>query len=318
MKLKTKFNSPNMHLKTINFISNRKEPKNLIKNISKNLELTLLLKKEKEKSNSTTQTQKNNKINENSKINSQTYLYETFYNHNSEKRNNFKKNSNLFLLSHKLNEKNNRVFFYNENNKEINTINLNSKKSRFSLNDICYNSIINDFCKNNNKYFKHKKNNIDMYHYYDLNQRRIEKIIPNINEYLDNNIKKEFLKTSFKFRKKNCKNFCTSNDLNKHISNYKKYKFKSKNINKIKENIKNDSEEKNNKINLCLFNSINSINKNSHNNSKILFNNKKNKRDFSCKVAQRRKKKKFEYEKMNLDLNNKQKKIRIGLFDYLS
>ena len=338
MKNKPKLNSlNNMHLKINDFISNKKRKKYLLKDSPKNLERILLLKKEqeKEKSNSTTQTgQKNiiinfNKDNENIKLkNTQNNLYENFYNYNSEKRNSLKQKPNLFLVNNKVNRKKvkkRKIFFYNENNNnDLNTITINSKKNKLLLNEICYNSIINDFCKNNNKYFKHRKNDIDMYNYYDVNQRRIEKIIPNINEYLKNNIKKEFSKTNSKSKINRLKIFRTSNGLNNYIFNKIEYRPKSRSIDinktiRRKENSKNDSSNSNNnKINFCLVNSIISIKNKPIKNSKNLLNNKKNKRDFSCKVSKRRKMKLFEFEKIKLDFNNKKKKLSIGMVNYLS
>ena len=170
--------------------------------------------------------------------------------------------------------------------------------------DVCYNSIINKYKKDN--YYNFNNNNLNMYHYYDMNQRRIEKIIPKINEYLNNNsYKKKLLKKNFFIRKNNKeKNNMIQQTFNNFSHEYKKNK---KNLNLF-------NEENKDNIKLFLYNSINSdIN--------IMNNNKKNKRDFSCKVpcSNRRRKNKLEFEKMSLNIdNNKYKKIRIGMFRYLS
>ena len=160
MKLKTQKNGQNSILSTISLSSNKKEKKtNVKKDISKiiNNSLALLLNKEKEKANSTTQTGQKSLIysnEENTIYSSPKTLYETVY--NSENRKNiFKKNSKLFLLKDKLysrNEINGKLFFHYENGKKNNNdtnLDINNlrthKPNKLSLIDICYNSkIINN------------------------------------------------------------------------------------------------------------------------------------------------------------------------------
>ena len=334
MKLKSNLSGRNDLY--INFSTDRKERKKYLKEEFskkfKNLNINLHLKKEKEKANSTTQTgQKSLLYSNDEKINndSQKYLSKTFYN-NIEKRKKyiFKKNANLFLLNDILysrNEINGKLFFYNKNegdkNNEINMHNIknmiNKKSNRLNkltLIDICYNSIINKYNKKSN-YFKNINNNINMYHYNDLNQRKIEKIIPNINEYLNNNStrNKNFFQTNFiKCKKNKNNNFLIQNTYNNFNNKYnlnKNNKNKKKFKNLLCNNLKNEN------IELCLFNSI----KNSINEIKRIANNKKIvRRDFSCKASNKIKNNKFKFEKMDLNFNNKDKKISIGMFNYLS
>ena len=351
MKLKTNISGHNTILSTMSFSPNEKERRNILKsNRIKNLKnknLTLLLKNEKEKANSTTQTGQKSIIyskdeNKNYNYNRSKILFKSLY--NSEKRKEFfNKNSKVFLLNDTLyslkdngkflflyekgKNKNNNIISANNSNetngikdgnriKKIKTHNFN----KLSLIDICYNSIIYKYNKKNDNFFN--KNNIDMYHYYDLNQRRIEKIIPNINEYLNNNTeRKKFIKTHF-FKFKNDKdiNISLSNknkEIQKNLNPFN-YKSKKDKINNIKNrNIqKNKKEEINNNINLCLYNSIN--NKKIEDDRKLVNINKKNKRDFSCKFPHRKKNKKLIFEKMNLNIQNKEKKVRIGIFSFLS
>ena len=220
---------------TNNFSSDRKKKKKYFK-----YNITLLLKKEKEKekANSTTQTGQKSLIFSNDD-NNPKYLYKTF-NFNTERRKS-KNNSNLFLLNDKLfskNEVNGKLFFHYENEDDNNKnketkININNRKiyrlTKLSLIDICYNSLFNK----NDEYLQKKNNNIDMYHYNDLNQRKIERIIPNINEYLDNNSnkKKDFQKNIIKSNKNKVKNLLIQNTFNK--INHKQYSDKNKKFNNV-------------------------------------------------------------------------------------
>ena len=345
MKLKTKVNGQNSILSTISLSSNEKGKKNIIKkDISKNIynnSLTLLLNKEKEKANSTTQTGQKSLIysnEENTIYSSPKTLYETVY--NSENRKNiFKKNSKLFLLNDKLysrNEINGKLFFHYENDKKNNNdtnLDINNlkthKPNKLSLIDICYNSkIINNY-KRNSYHSNYINNNLDMYHYYDLNQRRIEKIIPNINEYLNNNTnKKKHFKINYiklKSNKDKNMNLNSPNSLNlPNRNNFIQYTFNNFNhkhkkyyLNKNNKN-RNFDESKNNTNNfddLVLFNSMNNCSL--LDNRRLTMNNKINKRDFSCKVPHRKRNKKIEFEKMKINIGKK-KKMSIGIINYLS
>ena len=335
MKLKSKLDGQNSILSAFSFSSNKKEKKNNIKkDISKNSynNLTFLLNKEKEKANSTTQTGQKSLIysnEENTIYSSPKTLYEIVY--NSENRKNiFKKNSKLFLLNDKLysrNEINGKLFFHYEDDKinnndinlEINNIKAH-KPNKLSLIDICYNSKINDNYERNNYHNNYINNNIDMYHYYDLNQRRIEKIIPNINEYLNNNKnkKKQFKKNCLKIKSNKEKllhSIKKRNFIQYTFNNFNhKYKKYHPNKNNKKKNF-DDSKNNNNIDDLILFNSSNNFSL--LDNKRLAINNKIKKRDFSCKVSYRKKNKKIEFEKMNINIDKK-KKMSIGIINYLS
>ena len=337
MKLKTQKNGQNSILSTISLSSNKKEKKtNVKKDISKiiNNSLALLLNKEKEKANSTTQTGQKSLIysnEENTIYSSPKTLYETVY--NSENRKNiFKKNSKLFLLKDKLysrNEINGKLFFHYENGKknnndtnlDINNLNIH-KPNKLSLIDICYNSkIINNFKRN----YYVNNNNLDMYHYYDLNQRRIEKIIPNINEYLNNNTnKKKYFKKNYIKLKSNKDKYIYLNSPNSPIKNNFiqftfgsfNHKYKNYYLNKNNKNKNFDESKNNNNVDdLILYNSMNRFSL--LDNKRPGMNNKINKRDFSCKVPHRKRNKKKEFEKMKINIIKK-KKMSIGIINYLS
>ena len=317
MKLKKNLNNKNAILNALSLSGEKNEGKNItINNISNNFKnnVSLLLKKEIGKTNSTTQTAQKSMINskeENSNYcnycNSHKTIYNTFFN-NEKRKNIFKKNSKLFLLNDKLytrNEFNGKFFFLQENfNKKNSDSYSNSKainkSNKLTLIDVCYNSIINNYLKDN---CFSSNNNLEMYHYYDKNQRRIEKIIPNINEYLINNSNEKKLprKKINKFKKY------------KNNNNYFQYTFN----NSIHEHKKNKKiqikfyEEKKNDINLFLYNSIN-------NGIKMINNKANNKQDFSCKVPHKKRKNHLDFEKITLNYDNKDKKLRIGMFNYLS
>jgi hypothetical protein len=114
---------------------------------------------------------------------------------NSDNKASEKDYNNYFILNDNLYTKNNvygKVYYQNNNSNDNkydkNNKSANQRKSyrlnNLTLIDICYNSVNNDYKTN---YPKIKSNNIDNYHYYDSTQRRIEKIIPKINEYLNEN-----------------------------------------------------------------------------------------------------------------------------------
>ena len=312
MKLKTYLINKKTIFNTLSLSKDKTRRKNILKvDISKNLKnrLSLVLKKEREKANSTTQTGQKSMIYSNEENSNHFISPKVFYNslnNNEKKKNLFKKNSKLFLLNDKLysrNEINGKLFFlYKKAKKKANDINSKTnniktnKLNKLSLIDVCYNSFIDNYKKDKCYSFN---NNLDMYHYYDTNQRRIEKIIPKINEYLNNNLnKKKFVKKKiFKFKKNN-------NNIFQHTFNNFAHEYK-KNKNK---NNKYD-EEKKNDINFCLYNALNDTK---------MTNNNKNKRDFSCKVSNKKRKYLFEFEKMNLNYGNKDKKFRIGILNYLS
>ena len=229
MKLKTYLNSKNTILNTLCLSKEKTRRKNLLKvDISKNFKnrLSLVLKKEKEKANSTTQTGQKSIRYSNEENSNHFNSHKVFYNslnNNEKKKKIFKKNSKLFLLNDKLysrNEINGKLFFLykkakvKDNDINSNTNNIKTNKlNKLSLIDICYNSIIGNYKKDKCNSFN---NNFDMYHYYDTNQKKIEKIIPNINEYLNNNLnKKKFVKKKiFKFKKNN------NNILNNNFNNF--------------------------------------------------------------------------------------------------
>jgi hypothetical protein len=205
-------------------------------------------------------------------------------------------------------------------NNDINIININNKKlfkiNNLTIKNIYYNTIIDTFIQ---KKKKSKDKNISMYHYYDLNQRRIERIIPNINEYLQNNTdnKKLFKANNIKAKSININN----NDNPKILiqrSNFN-YRPKSKDNNnnniKTKKNIKkNILMLKSENFDFCLFNSIN---------NKILSKNKKTLASSNEKVGRRifssktpfKKQKFWNLDNVNININNK---MRVGVFNYTS
>ena len=176
-----------------------------------------------------------------------------------------------------------------------------------------------------------------MYHYYDLNQRRIEQIIPNINEYLNNNINK---KKMFKTNNKNVKSNnditsinnssnCNSNDTQgfsiqrRNFNNKSKKKYYMKKFNKTKKKLLNLFSSytflknlKSEKDDLCLFNSIN----------KDILLKKKQKLVITDKQLEKRvfpsrpnkKKRLWELEYFNLNVINKDCKMRVGAINYTS
>lgn len=318
MKQKSNFLSKYMISKKNKFKTDKKDRKIFLKNdLSKNLKnfnISVLLKKEKEKemhkANSTTQTGQKSIIFHTNNGN--------IINDNSEIKTSEKNYNNYFILNDKLYTKNNvygKVYYQNNNSNDIkyekNDSYMNQRKSyrlnNMTLIDICYNSVNNDYKTN---YPKIKSNNIDNYHYYDSTQRRIEKIIPKINEYLDensaekNNSKKHRLTYSMGYKpNKDRYNFISNHNLYDYFKNYK-----NKERSRIKIN--------NKKLELCLYNSINS---DSFKNSKKLFKNKKiENRGFSSEFPHKNVKKLWEFQKMNLNFRKAENKIRIGMFDYIS
>ena len=350
MKSKDNLFSQNTISKTINSSNKKKERRTFNKNdFPKNFDLSLLLKKEKEreieKANSTTQTGQKSLFFSNDGIlnyNAHKTLYDTFY--NSERNKNIFKKNNFFILNDKLysrSKQNGKIHFQYENeknkNNEININSINKRKSyklnNLTIKDICYNSIINNYNKNNNYY---KDNNIDMYHYYDLNQRRIEQIIPNINEYLNNNTnKKKMFKTNNKRVKSNNditsnnNSNCNSNDTQgfliqrSNFNNKPKKKYYMNKFNKTKKkllnlfslytfrkNLKNENDD------LCLFNSMNKDILLKKKQKLVITDKQLEKRVFSSRPN--KKKRLWELEHLNLNVINKDCKIRVGAFNYTS
>lgn len=321
--------------KTLNFYIDMKERKLFLKNNInknyKNFNLSLLLQKEREiaKANSTTQTGQKSKIvnpntnNENYNYSLQRYINENNYEDDIENKKSVSKMNNFYVFGDKLYIKNNinningKIILQQTNDLNNNNNSINNRKSyRFnnmSLTDVCYNSIINSNYRMH--YPKIRNNNIDMYRYYDPIQRRIEKIIPNLNEYLDNNsIEKNK-------HQKMTKTYSSGYKPNKERNTYH-YAFLPKSLdNKNNNNIKtkkirilsaSKDFDKNKKINLCLYNSIND------NSSKKNYNKKIEIRDFSTRNRNRKIKKLWDLERMNLEFKLNKNKISIGIVNYIS
>ena len=319
MKQKKNFLNKYLISKNYKLKTDKKDRKIFLKNdISKNLKnfnISLILKREKEKeihkANSTTQTGQKSII---FHTNNDNIISENSDNKASEKDYN-----NYFILNDKLYTKNNvygKVYYQNNNSNDNkydkNDNSVNQRKSyrlnNLTLIDICYNSVINDYKTN---YPKIKSNNIDNYHYYDSTQRRIEKIIPKINEYLNENSTEK--NNSKKYRHTYAEGYKPNKDRYNFMSNNFLYDS-FKNL-KIKRNSRiNTSNCK--KLELCLYNSINS---DSFKNSKKLFKNKKiENRGFSSEFPHKNVRKLWEFQKLNLNFRKSENKIRIGMFDYIS
>jgi hypothetical protein len=319
MKQKSNFLSKYMISKKYKIRTDKKDKKIFLKcDLSKNLKnfnISLILKREREKelhkANSTTQTGQKSIIFHTNNDN--------IINENSDNKASEKDYNNYFILNDKLYTKNNvygKVYYQNNNSNDNkydkNDKSVNQRKSyrlnNLTLIDICYNSVNNDY-KNN--YPKIKSSNIDNYHYYDSTQRHIEKIIPKINEYLNEN------STEKNNSKKHRHTYATGYKPNKD-----RYNFMSSNI--LYDSFKNLKLKRSSRINttdskkleLCLYNSINS---DSFKNSKKLFKNKKiENRGFSSEFPHKNVRKLWEFQKLNLNFRKPENKIRIGIFDYIS
>ena len=251
-------------------------------------------------------------------------LYDNIY--NSERNKKILKNNKFFIFKDKLNSKRNtneKIFLRQENekkkNNDINIIDNNKKLyklNNLTIKNVYYNTIVDTFIQKKKKY-KDKK--ISMYHYYNLNQRRIERIIPNINEYLQNNTDNKKMFKAYNIKAKSINNnnkYNPKNVIQRSNFNYRP-KSKDNNNNNIKTKInikKNILMLKSENFDLCLFNSIN--NNISSKNKKILAssNEKVGRRIFSSK-APFKKQKFWNLDNVNININNK---MRVGAFNYTS
>ena len=257
-------------------------------------------------------------------------LYDNFY--NSERSKKTLKNNNHFLFADKLYTKSNtrytkgKIFLQKENEqKKTDDINNNNniyvinkkpyKINNLTIKNIYYNTIIDNY-NQKKKISKDKDNNIDMYHYYDLNQRRIERIIPKINEYLDNNTNN---KKMFKANNNKTKSININNDDNLQIliqrSNFNyKPKIKENSNNKkfkVKKRNKNYLRLKSEKFDLCLFNSL--YNKNSKNKIILASSDEKRVKKLLSLKTPFKKKNFWNLDNVNISINNK---MRVSAFNH--